>query len=196
MRTSTRGAIVRQKVTGHRLGETLVESGAISKPALAASLSRQRRLIAAAMAANSFVMAAGMPAGVEAATTKLQVSARILTHVSFRSVKTPTQIAITAVHVAQGYVDLEQPIEMEVRTNSSAGILMGITLNSPAFEGAVISGPTGTVRIESGAPTLILARQGRGMRTESLSMHLRIELARDAAPGVFAMPVTLFLAPA
>ena len=191
-----RGAVERQQVTGKMLGETLVESGAISKPVLGAGLARQRRLIAAAMAAISFVMAAGMPAEAEAATTKLQVSARVLTHVSFRSVKTPAQVSITAADVAQGYVDLEQPIEMEVRTNSSAGILIGITLNSPAFEGAVVSGPAGTMRITSGAPTLVLAKHGQGMRTESLSLRLRIELAHDAAPGVFAMPVSLFLTPA
>jgi hypothetical protein len=193
---SLREAIVRQEITGKRLGETLLESGAISKSALGAGLARQRRLIAAAMAAISFVMAGGMPADVAAATAKLQVSARVLTHVSFRAVKTPAQVSITPADVAQGYVDLEQPIEMEVRTNSSAGILIGITLNSPAFEGAVVSGPSGTMRITSGAPTLVLARHGQGMRTESVSLRLRIELARDAAPGVIAMPVTLFLSPA
>jgi mannitol/fructose-specific phosphotransferase system IIA component len=93
-------AIVRQKVNGKRLGETLLELGAISKPALDAGLSRQRRLIAAAIAAISLMVGGGMPEEAAAATTRMRVSARILTHVSFRSMKTPDQVSITAANIA------------------------------------------------------------------------------------------------
>jgi hypothetical protein len=189
-------AMERQKVTGRKLGETLLESGAISKTALQKGLSRQRRLITAAIAAFSFVVGGGVPLRAAAATTQLQVSARILTHVSFKSMKAPTQVAITAADIALGYVDLEEPVEMEVRTNSAHGILVGISLNSPQFEGATVSGPGGTERITSGVPSLVFANHGQGMHTESLSFKVRIELARNTTPGVFAMPVSVLLSQA
>jgi hypothetical protein len=73
-------------------------------------------------------------------------------------------------------------------------------LNSPAFVGAEVGGlrvggGTGTLHISSGAPTLVVARQGQGMRSEVLSLQLRIQLAPDAAPGLVLMPVSLFLSP-
>jgi hypothetical protein len=131
-----------------------------------------------------------------AATTRLQVSARILTHVSFKSMRAPAQVAITAADVARGYVDLDEPIEMEVKTNSASGILVGISLNSPQFEGATVSGPGGTERMTSGVPSLVFANHGQGMHTESLSLRVRIELARNTTPGVFVMPVSVLLSQA
>lgn len=189
-------AVERQKVTGGRLGETLLESGAITNSALRNALAQQRRFISAATAALSFLMAAGMPNQAAGATTKLQVSARILTHVAVRSMKIPTQVSITPADVAQGYVDIESPIEMEVVTNSAGGVLVGISLNASAFTGAIASGQFGTMRLTPGTPELVVGNRGQGMRTESLSMRLRIELARNAEPGVIAMPVSLFLSPA
>jgi hypothetical protein len=85
---------------------------------------------------------------------------------------------------------------MEVKTNSPSGILLGISLNSPAFTGALVSGPSGTSRITPGMPTLVIAASGQGMRTESVSLRMRIELAGNAEPGVIVMPVSLLLSAA
>jgi hypothetical protein len=188
-------AVARQKVNGKRLGETLLELGAISKPALGAGLTRQRRLIAAAMAAISLIVGAGMSEEVAAATTTLRVSARILTHVSFRSMKVPDQVAITPADISRGFVDLDTPIEMEVRTNSASDIVVGISLNSPAFTGATVSGPTGTTRVIPGTPSIVIASHGQGMHTESLSLRMRLELGGDATPGTILMPVSLLVSP-
>lgn len=188
-------AIERQKLSGKRLGETLLEMGAVSKTALGAGLSRQRRLIAAAMAAIAIVVGGGLPEDAAAATTRLQVSARVLSHISFRSMKTPDQLAISAADIARGYVDLEAPVEMEVQTNTTGGIMLGVSLNSPAFTGAVVNGPSGTTHITPGAPGMFIAGNGQGMRTEMVSLRMRIELARDATPGVILMPVSLLVSP-
>jgi len=188
-------AVERQKSTGQKLGEVLLELGAISKPALGAGLSRQRRCIAAAMAAFSFMAGSSLPLNAAAATTRMQVSARILTHISFRSMKTPDQVSITAANVAQGYVDLDAPIEMEVRTNSPGAILVGISLNSPEFTGATVTGPSGSSRITPGAPSIVMPSHGQGMRTETLSLRMRIELASNATPGTVLMPVSLLVSP-
>jgi hypothetical protein len=181
---------------GRKLGETLVEAGVVSKATLAAGLSRQRRFIAAAMAAISLFASAGTSGEAMAATTRMQVTARILTHLSMRSMIVPDQLGITAADVARGYVDLDAPIQMELRTNTASGVLLGISLNSPAFTGAVVSGPSGTTHITPGAPTLVVASLGQGMRTETLSMHVRIELAANAEPGTVMMPISLFLSAA
>jgi hypothetical protein len=84
---------------------------------------------------------------------------------------------------------------MVVQTNSSGGILLGISLNSPAFTGALVSGPSGTTRVTPGAPTIVIASQGQGMRTETLCLRMRIELASNAAPGLIVMPVSLLVSP-
>jgi hypothetical protein len=188
-------AIAQQKINGKRLGETLLELGAISKPGLGAGLTRQRRLIAAAMSAISLIAGAGMSEQVAAATTGMRVSARILTHVSFPSMKIPDQVSISPADVSRGFVDLATPIEMEVRTNSASDILVGISLNSPAFTGATVSGPSGTTRVSPGTPSIVIASHGQGMHTESLSLRVRIELARDTAPGVVVMPVSVLVSP-
>jgi hypothetical protein len=193
--SSLREAIERQKLTGQKLGEVLIDLGAISKPRLGAGLTRQRRLIAAAMAAISLIAGAGMSEEVAAATTAMRVSARILTHVSFRSMKVPDQVAITPADISRGFVDLDTPIEMEVRTNSASDILVGISLNSPAFTGATVSGPTGTSRVIPGTPSIVIASHGQGMHTESLSLRMRLELGGDATPGTILMPVSLLVSP-
>jgi hypothetical protein len=43
---------------------------------------------------------------------------------------------------------------------------------------------------------LVVASLGQGMRTETLSMHVRIELAANAEPGTVMMPISLFLSAA
>ena len=188
-------AIERQQHTGQLLGEMLIERGAITRSTLAGVLARQRRLIAAAMLGLSAVFAGAMPSTAAAAGAHLQVSARIMSYARLNSARMPAQVSISENDIRRGYVDLEQPIEIEVKTNNPS-IMLGVTLNSPLFQSATLSGASGASRVEPGGVNIVMVNPGPGMRTQSLRFSVRLQLAGDAVPGVVAMPVGLYLSPA
>ena len=143
----------------------------------------QGRLIAAAMAVGSLAMTGSMLTGAEAASSNLQVFARVLTHVDFRSMRMPAPVPVTPADVAQGCVDLDEPVQWGVMTNSSTGFVPGTVRNSPFLKRAAMSGPSGSVRVAPGASALVLVRLGQGMKTEAFSLHLRIGFTPTRHPA-------------
>jgi hypothetical protein len=187
-------AIAHQAQSGKLLGEVLVEDGVISPTTLGATLVRQRRLIALAMTGLAILACGGIPAEAEAAGTRVQVMARIMSYARLNSARMPSQVSISAADIKAGYVDVEERMEVELKTNNPT-ILLGVTLNSPVFVAATLSGPQGDSHITPGSPNVVTVSQVPGMRTERHSFKVRLELASGAQPGVIAMPLGLYISP-
>jgi hypothetical protein len=187
-------AIEHQAQSGKLLGEVLVEDGLISPITLGATLLRQRRLIALAMTGLAILACGTIPAEAEAAGTRVQVMARILSYARLNSARMPSQVSISPADIKAGYVDVEERMEVELKTNNPI-ILLGVTLNSPVFLAATLSGPQGDSHITPGSPNVMTVSQVPGMRTERHSFKVRLELASGTQPGVIAMPLGLYISP-
>ncbi len=187
-------AIERQRRSGKRLGEALVESGAVAPDVLAAFLQRQRRLLAAAMAAVALsAPAVGSPAHA-ADAARLRVEVQVLSQISIGAVRIPDALTIGPADLARGYVDLDQPVEVDVRTNHPRGAMLGFSVNSSALRSVRVQESRGA-DLSAGGASVRVAKEGAGLRTQTVSVRVRLELARDATPGTIARPLAVFVAP-
>lgn len=188
-------AIERQRSTGRRLGEVLLELDFLAEDVLQRFLARQRKLIA--LAAISLAMTGGMlPAeSVAADTTQVNVQATVLEHTSISRLGTPSSLAVSEDDVARGYIEVDEPVTIDVRTNSAAGAVLGFSVRSPMVRSVTLNGAGNAVAVSEAGATLRIAKQGKGLKTQSLTLRARVELAPDAQPGTLAWPLTVFLAP-
>ena len=187
-------AVARQRMTGRKLGETLVEDGAVTSEVVEHFLRRQHRLVAAALAGAA--LALGI-APAQADSVVIQVNATVLQHVSISGLRAPESLTLTAADIQRGYVDLSQPVEVDVRTNNAAGVVLGFSINQRAVKAVTLRSAAGDVDVQSGqARLLVLKEGGHGLKTQTVTLRARIELSPTATPGVLRWPLTLYVAPA
>lgn len=177
-------ALEHSRKTGRRLGETLVESGLVPADVVQAVLARQRRLtrLACLIAFLSTFSAAPAVAGDLA---RVQVVATVLPRASVEAQRLPQEITVSADDVARGYVELQAPVEIGVRTNYPNGVIVRFTGN-----GAEVAG----VEVDGGGPLVPVAHVGRGMQRLEVRVRLRLRLAPRTVPGRIAFPVKVSLA--
>jgi len=188
-------ALARSRRTGRRLGETLVEAGAISGDVLQRHLDRQRRLTA--MALTGLALWSASPAPAEAGEpASVQISATVLSHASIEAQRLPREVVISTEDVARGYVELEEPLEVDLRTNHPAGVVLWLALSSPRFTAVHASGFERGAPLSSGGVAVLVPQRERGLRARTVSLRVRLMLAPDALPGTVAFPVTVSLSPA
>ncbi len=189
-------AVERQRATGKRLGEVLLELEILSEDVLQRFLGRQRKLIA--LAATSLALTGGMlPAeSVASDTMQLNVQAMVREHTSISRLSVPSALAVSAEDVARGYIEVDEPVTIDVRTNNAAGAILGFSLQSPIVRSVTLSGASNGVEVSEAGANLRVAKQGAGLGTQSLTLRVRVELAPNAQPGTLAWPLAVFLAPA
>jgi len=188
-------ALARSRRTGRRLGETLVEAGAISGDVLQRHLDRQRRLTA--MALTGLALWSASPAPAEAGEpANVHISATVLTHASIEAQRLPHEVVISSEDVARGYVELDEPLQVDLRTNHPSGVVLWLALNSPRFTAVHASGFERGAPLSSGGVAVLVPQGERGLRARTVSLKVRLTLAPDAAPGTVDFPVTVSLAPA
>jgi hypothetical protein len=184
-------ALGRSRRSGRRIGETLVETGAISAEVLQRFLRRQSRLSAFAMA--GVALSAALHAGTAAADQgTLAIHATVMSRASIEGQRLPQHVVVSAADVAQGYVEVEEPVEIAIRSNIPAGVVIGFTLNSPQLQGVDVRSAQGG---ELRAAGVFVPQGERGLRTSSVSLRLRLLIAPAAQPGPIAFPLTVFLTP-
>jgi len=181
-------ALLRQRATGKRIGDTLVEAGAISRETLSSFLQRQRRLIAVAAAGLSLLAAPAAQAG---GSHVIQVEAKVLRKASISALRTPAYLVVTQADVARGYVEVGEPIEVDVSTNNPGGVMLGLQSKDPTVQSAELLSEAGAT-----SEPLLVHKAGVGLSTQTVRLRARLRLGPDASPGRLAWPLAVFITPA
>lgn len=185
-------ALGRSRGSGRRIGETLVEAGLVSAAVLQRFLERQRRLAAVAVAGVALAGALGAPAAA-ADRARVEIRATVLSRALIDRQHLPRAVVISAEDVQRGYVDLEQPVEVGIRTNHPAGVLLDLSLNAPELQAVdVREAHGGEVR----AARVFVPQPEQGLRAHTVSLKVRLKLAPGTAPGTIAFPFSVSLSPA
>jgi hypothetical protein len=185
-------ALGRSRSTGRKLGETLVELGAIPSAVLQRFLERQRRLTAVALAGVALAGAVNAPAAA-GDRAQVQLHATVQARALIDSQRLPRQVVVSEEDVARGYVDLDQPVELGIRSNHPGGVRLDFNLNSQQLEAIDVRASEGA---EARGGSVLVPQAERGLRAHRVSLKLRLKLAPGAAPGTIAFPLTVSLAPA
>jgi hypothetical protein len=185
-------ALGRSRRTGRRIGETLIEAGIISGSVLQRFLERQRRLAAVAVAGVALAGALSAPAAA-GDRARVEIQASVQARALIDRQRLPQAVVISAEDVQRGYVDLEQPVEIGIRTNHAAGVLLDLSRNASEVQSVdVREAQGGEVR----ALGVFVPQSERGLRAHTVSLKVRLKLAPGAVPGTIAWPFSVSLSPA
>lgn len=191
-------ALARQRASGKLLGSELVDAGVLKPSRLASGLRLQRSLVALAMAATLAMGGLAFTPPVQAAGNSAQVSvgATVLRHISLRVLELPSSVEITAADVQRGYVDVDRPSTIEIRSNSPSGFMLSIESQAEFARGTEVRGLGGMTAFgRFGGVLVVKGTQGGGMQTTPVQLSFRILLSDDAQPGHYAWPLQVSVLP-
>jgi hypothetical protein len=184
-------ALARQKQSGKRIGELLIEAGYVQPRHIDWGLKFQAKITAASLIAVLAMAGVFDAREAVAAGTKetMTITARVLERTNLRVVSQVAELVITDADIRRGYVEIPAATQIAVRTNNPAGYLL-------QFEsGAEIERLFRSVEVTAMGRNIQLAPQGGWVpmpytRGEAaLALGYRFTLSEKAAPGVYPWPL-------
>ena len=120
----------------------------------------------------------------------MTVSARVLAR-AVVAVDNHPEVVVTDADVERGYVDVEEPLAVRVRTNSRKGYLLQVSNTSDAF---------GAIELAFGSTSMTVAEESFVARPyipggEILSAQVRVRLAPGTTAGRHLLPVQVTATP-
>lgn len=120
-----------------------------------------------------------------AGSDALTLVAMVLPRVSVDVVSAPVALDVTPADVERGWVEVEQPMDIAVRSNLPHGVQLAFVSANRQLAVQSVSGAGVTGLQLSGA--VIVLPYARD--PQQLTVRLRFQLAAGARPGVYAWPV-------
>jgi hypothetical protein len=191
-RSQLSDALLRQEVTGRRIGEELIEAGHISQSQVETGLRLQRKLIISAL-----IVAVGLgPNAALASSTEgaqassaMPVSVTVIANAKIRNEYQVSQLKVTERDVSRGYVDIQDASRFSVSTNSRVGYLLEFHPLSHLFESVEVSGLGSPVQL--GADGGAIVQRGPLPSGSTHVLGFRFILSQDTVPGNYPWPLLL-----
>ena len=123
----------------------------------------------------------------------LLVSASVTAVARLETLASPSGFAVSAGDAQRGYVNVTQPVQLRVYSNSRAGYELEVRNLASSLPGITLSG--------LGQDVDLLAEGGKivqrwdAARSASLTLRFRFQLPRDLPPGIYPWPVQLGVRP-
>lgn len=186
---------LREQPQGTPLGVLLVQMGALHASALEQVLKLQKRLLSAVLHAGlgfgfAFVSHTAQAA---AGTAQLMVSATLATTIHLTVKRHPADFTVNAQDIARGYVDVAQPSELAITTNSAVGVALEFHgMDSGAGLASVqVMGGNGDFRMAPSGGILLLQGGWRPQVQRTVRLAYRLWLTPQARVGTYAWPLSL-----
>lgn len=187
-------ALARQRKSGNRLGDELIEAGHLKPRQVQRWLAVQHHLVTAALVAALAVVST-YPADAQAGSksASVAVSAVVLPKAVALVAYQAAQLNVTADDVARGYIDVPSGSRLVLKTTSRSGVMIDVHPRLDIFQSVQIQAPAGTVEIGPNGGTLVERVSGIGGAPVELTYRFR--LAEHVRPGVYAWPLALEVRP-
>lgn len=188
----------RQRQSGKKLGEDLVDCGLLKPHQLARALQLQQRLVTAALIAVLSLGSLSAPneaAAAEPATSTLTVTATVLKYASLRVAAQPATVTITEADVARGYVDVPTPSRVEIKGNSPSGYVLVFESQSDFVRQTQVRGLGSEILLGATGGVIAQPGSGSGLGKSTIEIGFRFLLAQEARPGVYAWPMQVSVMP-
>jgi hypothetical protein len=174
-RSRLEAALARQRHSGKKIGEILLEEGYVGPSALHWAFRLQEGLTKAAL--------------MEAAhrSIQFQVFAIVRSHAAITVLNQPSALVITAADVRRGFLDIEASTRIELRNNNPSGFLVIFTSRGFPYQEVSVTGLGREVTIGPNGGMFILTATGRSEAT----LTYRFLLSKDTRPGTYAWPLSI-----
>ncbi|KQC08256.1 MAG: hypothetical protein APR62_04970 [Smithella sp. SDB] len=134
----------RESISDKKIGEILVAAGYAKQHHIDHGLRIQEKLVAAALIAalslTPISEAVAAQSSIQAMSTQIQVTARVLARASVHVLRQPAEIVVTDADIKRGYLDVNAGSVLEIRNNSRAGVNMTFETSGLPFKEALITG--------------------------------------------------------
>ncbi|MGZ7030525.1 MAG: hypothetical protein ACXVIJ_01025 [Thermoanaerobaculia bacterium] len=132
-----------------------------------------------------------VPVFADSVSKQMTVSTRVIAR-AVVTVDPPAAIVVTADDVARGYVDVTQPIQVRVRTNSRNGYVLQAEKTTEAFSAIELTNETTSMSVSSHETWLQRPYVAGG---DVMSLRARLYLAPGPMAGAQAVPVAFSATP-
>jgi hypothetical protein len=126
-------------------------------------------------------------------TTTFGVSVRVLARATLNVSSQPPDVVISQADVQRGFVDVAEPMHLEISTNDPTGYVLLVLPQSPWFSQVTVRSAGGEVTLGNEGGTVV--ERGRTAPTTSLELTWRFALAPDMVPGRYPWPLHLAVQP-
>jgi hypothetical protein len=155
---------------------------------------QSHRRAAVAVAAVGSILIALYPSGAGEGVAHFSVGAFVRPVASLNVRAAPPAINVSANDVARGYVDVANPTQLDVQTNSSEGYVLNVLPRTNLFSQVQVRGLDS--RVELGADGgSVVQRWNQNERRKSLSLTYRFVLQQDVRPGSYPWPLQFGVTP-
>ncbi len=191
-------ALERQKLSGKKLGDVLVEAGYVKPHHVDWGLKLQDKLLTAALAAV-LTLASLSDAKASQNWTKtpggaaISVTASVRPIANMRVIRQAHEIIITNSDIGRGYVDSDAATIIEVKNNSPQGYMLMFESAGATFREVHVRGSGIDAVLTNGTGIITQPYAGKG--AVKIELSYRFILSDGIMPGTYAWPLTVSVNP-
>ncbi|HEY0801181.1 MAG TPA: hypothetical protein VGD54_10070 [Steroidobacteraceae bacterium] len=157
----------------------------MSKPSRTHGLNTARLLV--------IVAASVTAAGAKDVHSALSVSATVRAVANIELQSVPTGLAISSADLRRGFVDVTQPTQVTVRSNSPNGFALEVLTVAPVLSSMIVEGLNSD--LELGAEGGTVVQRWQKPQIVNLSLKFKFALAPGLVAGNYPWPVRLAVRP-
>lgn len=126
-------------------------------------------------------------------STSIAVGARVNSIATYRTLSEQTQLQITQVDIARGFVELPRATQIEVRSNSRMGYVLNVRPMSALFTRVEVLGFGSDIALDADGGSVVQRWKDPGAAT--VTVGYRFYLSAATAPGTYPWPLHLTVEP-
>ncbi len=139
------------------------------------------------------VAASVATAGAKDVRTDFSVSATVLAVANLELQSAPMDLQISAADVRRGFIDVAQPTQVVVRSNSQSGFALEVLTVAPMLSSMVVQGLESDLSLGADGGTIV--QRWQKPQVVRLRLRFRFTLAPGLRAGDYPWPVRLAVRP-
>jgi hypothetical protein len=154
----------------------------------------QMPVLRSATCACLFVTLSMLSVQVGADATRGTISVSVTVQPVVRVVQsTHATLSISANDVQRGYVDVIDPVRLQVASNSVSGFVLDVLPTNDVFTSVVVRGLDSDVVL--GADGGVIVQRWQRAQAQSLNLKFKFALRLDTQPGEYSWPLKVLVRP-
>lgn len=121
----------------------------------------------------------------------VSVTVRAVANIELQSA--PTGLEITGADLKRGYIDVVQPTQLTVRSNSPSGFALEVLTITPMLASMIVAGLNDDLALGADGGTIV--QRWQKPQAVNLSLKFRFALAPGLVAGTYPWPVRLAVHP-
>ena len=126
-------------------------------------------------------------------STSIAVGARVNSIATYRTLSEQTQLQITQVDIARGFLELPRATQIEVRSNSRMGYVLNVRPMSALFTRVEVLGFGSDIALDADGGSVVQRWKDPGATT--VTVGYRFHLSAATVPGTYPWPLHLTVEP-